>query len=333
MPKASRFELLNRLRVAKALLGSAEMRQLALGVRLMAVVNLAHIQFEDLFVETVLKHDNDEPRRYQLAYQLAELIHPSTVGAATTPLWLQSVALRLLEGFSHFASKFSDVLSALNANVNHGILLYVLRKTVAGIKEDKPDPDERATDEDVWRNQLFSLTLHMTTGPRVGTEMISAGLLDILIEILNIRTPTADRCFAMVQAFLDGVIYNLQGAFLSFINALGLEAVAKLMVDTVASARALTESGHGTRSQLRSTVVDYEIPYYKQQTLKWGPQAAPPLRDERLFLRREWRSTAEELGRRLGAFDEPPLRDGERASVWVYGLDQRGHHRQRLHQQ
>ncbi len=271
MPKASRFQLLNRLRIAKALLGSSETRQLALAVRLMAVINLAYIQTEETFVEKTLKHDNDEPRRYQLAYQLAELIHPSTVGAATMPLWLQSVALRLLEGLSNFSTKYSDVLSALNANVNHGILLYVLRKTVAGIEEEKSETDERATEEDDWRNHLFSLTLHMTTGPqRVGTDMVTAGLMEVLVDILNIRTRTADRCFALVLAFLDTVLYGIPGAFQSFISVQGLESIAKLTIYAVASAKSQVESGEGTKAELRSTVVDYEIPYYKQQTLKWS---------------------------------------------------------------
>jgi len=269
MPSSSRFELLDRLRVAKALLGPPEARQLALGVRLLAILNLAYIHTEDVFVEQVLKQDNDEPRRYQLTYQLVELIHPSAAGAAAAPLWLQSIALRLLEGLSHFQTRFNDVISALNANVSHGILLYIIRKTVAGIKEDEPEAGDQVTEADEWRNHLFSLTLNMTVGQRVGTEMMSTGLMDILVEMLNIRTRIADRNISMVLCFLDGVIHSIHGAFQAFVNAHGLDSISQLIIDAVNSARSFVEAGEGTKPEFRSAVVDYEIPYYKQQTLKW----------------------------------------------------------------
>jgi E3 ubiquitin-protein ligase HUWE1 len=270
MPDTAKYEFLNRLRISKALLASPESRQRALAVRLLAVSNLAYIHVEQVFMEKALKQDNDEPRRYQLVYQLAELIHPSADGTNDMPIWLQSIALVLLEAISNFTAKYSDVLSALNANVNHGVLLYVIRKAVAGMKDDPPgEDDDKVTGADEWRNALFSLTLHMAMGSRVGQEMITAGLMDILVEILNLRSKTASRNHSMVLAFLDGLIYGYQGAFQSFSNASGLASIANLIVHTVSEATALAKSGHGTRPELHSHVVDYEIPFYHQQTLKW----------------------------------------------------------------
>ncbi|MDA4132529.1 MAG: DUF913 domain-containing protein, partial [Thaumarchaeota archaeon] len=220
-------------------------------------------------MEKTLRQDNDEPRPYQLVYQLAELIHPSPDVATPTPLWLQAIALSLLEGISNFQVKYQDVLSALNANVNHGVLLYVIRTAVAGMKEPDDDDSEKLTEADVWRNNLFSLTLHMTIGSRVGGEMISAGLMEILVEILNIRSKVADRNHSMVLAFLDGLIYNYQGAFQTFASANGLDSIAQLIIDSATEAKELTAAGHGTPSACQSNVVDYEIPFYQQQTLKW----------------------------------------------------------------
>jgi E3 ubiquitin-protein ligase HUWE1 len=267
MPKESRYELFSRLRIAKALLDSPETRQQALGVRLTAILNLAHIQPESVFVDVALRQDNDEPRRYQLVYQLVELIHPPTA-EASIPLWLQNIAVQLLEGISTFSSKFQDVVSALNANVNHGVLLYIIRKTVADIKASETATDQMTT-EDHWRNHLFSLALHMVVGNRSGIEMVSAGLMDVLVEMLNIRSQLADRNYAMVIAFLDGVVYNTTDAFQVFVNAKGLDSICQLLVDAVSTAKALTGLGKGTPVELRSTVVDYEIPFHQQQTLKW----------------------------------------------------------------
>ncbi|KAL1884389.1 hypothetical protein VTK73DRAFT_83 [Phialemonium thermophilum] len=270
MPKLAKYEFLNRVRVSKALLDSPETRQQALAVRLLAITNLAYIHPEPVFLEKVLRHDNDEPRRYQLVYQLAELIHPSADGSNTVPLWLQAIALTTLEAVSNLTARYSDVLSALNANVNHGVLLYVIRKAVAGMRADREDEQlDKVTEEDEWRNALFSLTLHMAMGPRVGVEMISAGLMDILVEILNLRTRVSTRYHSMMLAFLDGLIYGYQGAFQSFASASGLDCIAQLTIDTVSEAAALARAGKGTARKFHAHTVDYEIPFYQQQTLKW----------------------------------------------------------------
>lgn len=270
MPQSAKYELFHRVRIAKALTESLESRQKILAIRLLAVTNLAYIHTESNFVDKVLRHDIDETRRYQLVYQLAELIHPSADGHSNIPLWLQTFALALLEAVSGFHARCQDVLSALNANVNHGILLYVIRKAVAGMQfDDATDTGDQATEADDWRNNLFSLTLHLSMATRVGSEMVSAGLMDILVEILNIRSHVAQRHHSMVLAFLDGLIWTYQNAFTAFFNASGLDAVAQLLVDAVTEAQASLQSSKGVKPDQQSAAVDYEIPYYQQQTLKW----------------------------------------------------------------
>ncbi|KAF5134875.1 E3 ubiquitin-protein ligase TOM1-like [Metarhizium anisopliae] len=270
MPSSAKYELFHRVRVAKALTESLESRQKILAIRLLAITNLAYIHTESNFVDKVLRHDIDETRRYQLVYQLAELIHPSADGHSKIPLWLQTFALALLEAVSGFHARCQDVLSALNANVNHGILLYVIRKAVAGMQVDEAtDIGDQASEADDWRNNLFSLTLHLSMATRVGSEMVSAGLMDILVEILHIRSQVAQRHHSMVLAFLDGLIWTYQNAFTAFFNASGLGAVAQLLVDAVTEAQNSLKSSKGVKPDQQSVVVDYEIPYYQQQTLKW----------------------------------------------------------------
>lgn len=270
MPPPAKYELFHRIRVAKALTESLESRQKILATRLLAITNLAYIHTESNFVDKVLRQDIDETRRYQLVYQLAELIQPSADGHASIPLWLQTYALALLEAVSGFHARCQDVLSALNANVNHGILLYVIRKAVAGMQvDDATDNGDQATEADDWRNNLFSLTLHLSMATRVGSEMVSAGLMDILVEILNIRSHVAQRHHSMVLAFLDGLIWTYQNAFTAFFNASGLDAVAQLLVDAVTEAQSSLKSSKGVKPDQQSAAVDYEIPYYQQQTLKW----------------------------------------------------------------
>ncbi|KAK0674563.1 hypothetical protein QBC41DRAFT_2733 [Cercophora samala] len=270
MPAASRYEFLNRLRTAKALLGSSEDRRQALAVRLLAITNLASIHHEQTFIEKVLKQDNDEPRKYQLVYQLAELIHPSVDGAEDTPLWLQAIALGALEGIVGIQAKYQDIVSALNANVNHGVLMYVVRKAVASMKQDDPDIDNgKVTDADKWRSKLFGLALHMIVSQRIGPEMTSNGLLEVLIEILKLRTKTAQLNWSMVVAFLDTIVYNYTVAFPALSNASGLDAIADLIIHVVHSSKELAEKGLGTKPEFHAQLVDYGIPFYHQQTVKW----------------------------------------------------------------
>ncbi|KAI0392521.1 hypothetical protein F5Y17DRAFT_354935 [Xylariaceae sp. FL0594] len=272
LPTETRYEFLNRLRVARALTGSVESRRLALKARLLAIENLAYIHAENTFIEKVLKHDSDEPRRFQLVYQLAELIHPAADGAVQVPLDIQSIALALLEAISSFNTKAPDVFSALNATVNHGVLLYVIRKAVAEMKED--DFGEQATLKDQWRDNLFSLTLHITmsmaiTSVRNTPEIISAGLLEVLVEVLNARSNVAERTHGMLVGFLDSLIYNVQTAFQSLAAVGGLDAITNLITHEVDLAKELMAGGKATPSSHRSQVVDYEIPFYQQQNLKF----------------------------------------------------------------
>ncbi|KAI2632353.1 hypothetical protein GGR54DRAFT_31422 [Hypoxylon sp. NC1633] len=272
LPKDTKYEYLNRLRVAKALTGSLETRRQALKARLLAIQNLAYIHIEPTFIEKVLKQDHDEPRRFQLVYQLAELIHPSADGAMVVPIDLQSIALSLLEAISGFHHKLPDIFSALNASVNHGVLLYVIRKAVAEMKRD--DSGEQWSEQDEWRDNLFSLTLHISMSMVNNTsrnmpEIISAGLLDILVEILNIRSNIAERTYGTLVAFLDTLVYNVQSSFQTLINADGLEAITNLVTHEVDVAEKLITEGKGTPTSYRSQLVDYEIPFYQQQNLKF----------------------------------------------------------------
>lgn len=270
MPKNAKYEVLNRARICKALLAGAEARQQALAVRLLAITNLTYIHPESVFLEQVVKHDNDEPRRYHLVYQLVELLHPSTPGQSPAPRWLQAIVMTLLEGMSQYNAKYQDVLSALNATVNHGVLLYVIRKAVVEMNEMNGEQAKDSVEMDDWRESLFSLASYLALNGRIGTELMSAGLMDVLVDIINMRTPVADRWHNIAVTTIDNLIINYgPAAFQAFNNANGLDNAAQLMIHTTASALSLAENGQGTRPELYSSVVDYEIPFYQQQSLKW----------------------------------------------------------------
>jgi len=268
MPPETQYELLTKLRVASALTTSLETRRQMLSVRLLAITNLAYIHPENTFLESVLKQDSEEPRRLQLVYQLAELVHPPADGDIAVPLELQTLAMSALDAISQHATKFTDVCAALNTNVNHGVLLYVVRKAVAEMANDD-DFNNKVTVEDRWRNALFSLLTNISANSRTASDLVTAGLIQILVEVLTLRSNIAERYFPKVIGFLDAMMFGARDSFQTLVSADGLDAVSDLIVFEVKSAQEKASLGEGTRPEHRSVAVDYDIPFFPQQTIKW----------------------------------------------------------------
>jgi E3 ubiquitin-protein ligase HUWE1 len=267
LPQELQYELLTKLRVADALTSSLETRRQILAIRLLAITNLSYIHLEAAFTEKVMKHDIEEPRRLQLVYQLAELVHPPAEGDVPVPRKLQTIAFSTLDALAQHPSKYNDVCAALSTNVSHGVLLYVVRKAVAEMGEEPAS--DTLTEQDEWREALFSLLSNISVMPRAGSELITAGLMPILVEVLGLRTAVAERYHPKVLSFLDGIMYSARDAFQTLVNADGLQAISDLIVYEVTSASENVAQGRGMRPEYRSAAVDYEIPYFQQQTLKW----------------------------------------------------------------
>ena len=268
IPKHSHYDFLSRLRVAKALTTSIETRRQILAVRILAITNLAYIYPDTTFQQKILQQDSDEPRRLQLVYQLAELIHPPGSGKFEIPLGLKTIAVGALEALVKHKNRAADVCTALSVNVNHGVLLYVLRKTVADLAIE--DTDDSSLEGDEWRDALFSLLDSLpASAARTAESLVAAGLFDILIEVLSMRTSKAERTHPKVLMFLNTIVYPVRDALMNFANSKGLDAVADLIAWEVTTAIQSVKSGNGLPDGFRNQVMDYEMPYFQQQTLRW----------------------------------------------------------------
>ncbi|KAF2201941.1 hypothetical protein GQ43DRAFT_480293 [Delitschia confertaspora ATCC 74209] len=266
LPESAHYDYFHRLRIAQALNSGKSGREDMVAIRLLAIANLAYIYPEKEFTSKIGQQDSDEPRRLQLAYQLAELVHPPGEGEAGTSRELQIYALSTLEALLKHKNK-ADVCSALSTNVNHGVLFYVVRKAVAQLGMETSDDD---LEEFEWRETLFSLLNCLPPAqPRTGEGMVSAGLLEILVEVLMLRTPKAQRNYHRVLYFLDTFVYNLRDAFQAFANAKGLDIIADLASYQVELAKKQAEEGKGLPKEYKTQLTDYQIPFYSQQTLRW----------------------------------------------------------------
>lgn len=268
IPRESHYELLTKVRIAQGLTGSASTRQRILGIRLLAITNLAYIYPESIFQQKISQQDSDEPRRLQLAYKLADLIHAHTNAQNGVPRWLQTIALGTMEALAKHKAKAADVCAALNVNVSHGVLMHVLRKAVSEMATDEPELDTFESDD--WREALFSLLDTLpTSAPRTGESMIAAGLLEILVDILNLRTSKAERSFPKILTFLNTTIYTVRDAFQTFANLKGLDAISDLIAHEVQCGVDAAREQQGMASEFKTKVIDYQVPYFQQQTLRW----------------------------------------------------------------
>ncbi|CAK4034680.1 related to HECT [Lecanosticta acicola] len=273
VPKDSQYELLNRVRIAKAFASPETPAQQLLEVRLLAIANLAYAYSESKFQEKIGIPDAEEPRRFHLAQQLCDLLQPATSGQ--TPLTLQSetTVLMTIEALTKSRHKVSEVADALAITVNHGALYYELRKVIASLHVDEHSNPKAELLESEWRDATFDLvnSLQQTNGGQAryyGEKMVAAGIMAILIEPLGLRTSRAERFHERVLQFFDSFVHNISTGFQSLANIKGLDVIADLTAYEVDAALENVRAGRGLPSDYKSKVVDYSIPFYQQSTLR-----------------------------------------------------------------
>jgi E3 ubiquitin-protein ligase HUWE1 len=268
LPETVHYEFLHKLRIAKMFNEGRTGRDSAVTIRLLSIANIGYVHVEKEFMAKLGQQDADEPRRLQLAYQLSELIHPPGNGETGISMELQTYTMSALEALAKHKSKAPDVCTALSVNVNHGVLFYVVRKLVAGLGEETGNPDD--IEEDEWRDALFSLLNTLPTSQtRTGEQMVAAGLLEILVDVLKLRTAKAERNHPKILNFLDTFVYNLRDAFSALVAAKGLEIIADLMQYEVDTSKKLAEEDKGMPKEYKTQLTDYQIPFYHQQSLRW----------------------------------------------------------------
>ncbi|KAI4646314.1 uncharacterized protein J4E78_009236 [Alternaria triticimaculans] len=268
LPETVHYEFLHKLRIAKMFNEGRTGRDSAVAIRLLSIANIGYVHVEKEFMAKLGQQDADEPRRLQLAYQLSELVHPPGNGETGISMELQTYTMSALEALAKHKSKAADVCTALSVNVNHGVLFYVVRKLVAGLGEETGNPDD--IEEDEWRDALFSLLNTLPTSQtRTGEQMVAAGLLEILVDVLKLRTAKAERNHPKILNFLDTFVYNLRDAFSALVAAKGLEIIADLMQYEVDTSKKLAEEDKGMPKEYKTQLTDYQIPFYHQQSLRW----------------------------------------------------------------
>lgn len=267
VPEESQYELLQRVRVAKAFQESKFAVEELLAIRMLSVANLAYVYGETLFDQYIGQADSELPREYQLAQQLSDILQPPAGQSSHVSRNITICALKTLLGLSKNKSRFLDVSTALNTSVSHGIFFYILKNLVSSIASGDADADE-----DTWRQLVLDLAEGLSlshTHQRVGEQMVAAGLMGVLVEIMSIKNDVALRYWSIIAKFFDGLVWSgVRDAFQSLVDAQGLEKLTDLAAYAVKTAAEAAANGSGIPAQYRAEVTDYQIPFHHQQVLR-----------------------------------------------------------------
>lgn len=153
IPETDRLALLQKIRIIQSL-GSAAGRRTLLVVRILAIAIFTLTTTETNAQSKLFLY---EP---ELVAQLSELVHPDRV----VPMEVQAAALYALDAIAKSKIKTQEVASALNASVSHGILMYVMRRTLADLSTDNRKPvHSRSSSRGFWLMNCFSLASDLHT--------------------------------------------------------------------------------------------------------------------------------------------------------------------------
>lgn len=208
VPEDEQLELLTRIRVAKALLPGNEVeREKLVIVRLLALAIFGHTHTETQANTSLFAYEPD------LIMHIAELLRVEHA----VPILVQTAAISALDAFVRYRGKTQEVFTALNAGVNHGILMALLRKTIVDVG--KPD----CTIPHSFVDVLLSFISYVSTSSGGGNMVVGAGLVPLLIQLMGNQLSNRLPVVSKTMQLIDSVVYNHTNAFQIFCNSNGVQ--------------------------------------------------------------------------------------------------------------
>lgn len=211
-----KFELLCRVRSAKALASGNEiMREELVVIRLICIAIYGHTHSETQASSTLFLYEPD------LTTHIAELLQLDR--GVSIPV--QTAAISALDSIARYRGKVTEVLGAVNAAVNHGIIMALLRKTI--LEVNSPESRIPAT----FVESLLSFVTYLAQHISGGNMLVSAGLVPLLVQIMENRLAQRLPMVSKAMQLVDNILYAFSNAFQVFSNSRGVEVlVARIQV-------------------------------------------------------------------------------------------------------
>ena len=203
VPEEERFELMCRIRSAQVLLpGRDEDREKLVIIRLLANAIFVHTHSEHQALSSLFLYEPD------LISHISELLALDS----GVPVTVQTAAVAALDAMARYRTKVQDVLAAVNAGVNHGTLMALLRKTVADVASSESTLPQSFVDA------LLSFVTFLASHAAGGNMVVGAGLVPLLIQILENRLANRLPVVSRAMQLVDNVLYSFANAFQLFCN-------------------------------------------------------------------------------------------------------------------
>ncbi|WRT70096.1 uncharacterized protein IL334_007090 [Kwoniella shivajii] len=283
VPLDDQYNALNKIRLSQ--LGNLATRRQLLAIRLLALATYIYISTDDAAQSGLFLYEPD------LVLQLAELLKASPhIGEQVT-----IATIHAIDACAHHRAKTAEVLTAVSANVQHGILVTFLRRMV-----------ERLTKGGEYENIEFSLHIdsvpvdlfdaaisfvaYIPNSPAHVNMLMGAGIYRILLDMLGAAGDRRESVsyplpsFADIQyipratGLIDSIIFASPQALSNFSNVDGVnflvhrvKAEIELRNDAATPTPTSTLSEEGLRN-----LVDSELPkcikLIFEQPAKFGPR-------------------------------------------------------------
>ncbi|KAK9466030.1 hypothetical protein V1512DRAFT_31791 [Lipomyces arxii] len=247
VPKDFQVDAFLKIMVAKACTPGQEglaLRESLTAVRCLAIEFLAYIGQENT-LQTRLFAANS-----QLIPSLCEVIHPDN----TVSIPLRTLALEALHALAHHRVRHNEILSSLSANVNHGVLLYIVRQVVM-------DLESGLFVDEYFADRLFSLVQVLASNTHSMQVLVTAGLVQVMVQLID--TDTQDfSTLSMAIGVFQHMVCIAQSAFNEFVQVGGLDLMVKRITAEVDYAISNPEDIEG------SILVDYKINFVRALCLK-----------------------------------------------------------------
>ncbi|KAI3618920.1 ubiquitin-protein ligase [Moniliophthora roreri] len=250
VPDSEKFDLLCRIRASTALIkGREEEREKLVIIRLLAIAIFGHTHHESQATSTLFLFEPD------LITHIAELLKVER----DIPVSVQTAAIAALDALARYRSKISEVLASVNAGVNHGILMSLVRKTVNDIAGSECSVPHSFVEA------LLSFVTFIASHASGGNMVVGAGIIPLLIQIIENRLPNRLPVVSKTMQLVDNVLYSFQNAFNLFCSSRGVEA----LVDRIEYEVDLDIKEHGDQHRSREIYGSHgELPVTRAAVLK-----------------------------------------------------------------
>ncbi|TPX38198.1 hypothetical protein SmJEL517_g00226 [Synchytrium microbalum] len=249
VPEEHTFALFHRLRIAFAA-QDAHARHSILLSRILAIGTLANLVSEESANTKIFSSD---------AGLVQKLVDVLPADCSTD---LHVASLMALESLAKYRNKQNEILTAMNASANHGVLMFLVRKLMSKLSEDVSE-----TSQD-FMDAITAFISYVITTQAGGNMVISAGLVPALVAALNTTEPKHLKNVTKIIGILDSLLHGFGNSFASFANANGLTLLTTRIKDDVALAleisgvRAPVEGGMEVDTEI------VELPYERSSLLR-----------------------------------------------------------------